>query len=226
MERSQPFVVCLFIVVLLLISLIPAAMARGNDGSSETAELSEPPSAKETKGGDAPVATLTDEVVVTATARREAARKLPFVTTVLDAEVLRDQRQVRTLPEALREVPGVMVQKTSHGQGSPFLRGFTGFRTLFLVDGVRLDTSVMREGPTQYWTTVDAWALERIEVPASWAGAGHEAYQEAGEPEFVSEVMRPMLAQQGDELPVSALPPDGIFPTATTWSQLRCRRLI
>ena len=164
MERPQPFVVRLAIVVLLLISLIPAAMARGSDGSSETTELSEPLSAKETKGGDAPVATLTDEVVVTATARREAARKLPFVTTVLDAEVLRDQRQVRTLPEALREVPGVMVQKTGHGQGSPFLRGFTGFRTLLLIDGVRLDTSVMREGPNQYWTTVDAWALKRIEV--------------------------------------------------------------
>jgi pyruvate-ferredoxin/flavodoxin oxidoreductase len=34
--------------------------------------------------------------------------------------------------------------------------------------------------------------------------------------EFVQEVMRPMLAQQGDKLPVSAFSPDGIFPSATT----------
>ncbi len=59
-------------------------------------------------------------------------------------------------------------------------------------------------------------ALVRIEVPAAWAAAGQEAYLEKDEPEFVSDVMRPMLAQQGDRLPVSALPPDGIFPTATT----------
>ncbi len=59
-------------------------------------------------------------------------------------------------------------------------------------------------------------ALKKIKVPKTWATAGHEAYMEADEPEFVSEVMRPMQAQQGDKLPVSAFSPDGIFPTATT----------
>ncbi len=59
-------------------------------------------------------------------------------------------------------------------------------------------------------------ALKKITVPKSWATAGHEAYLEGDEPEFVRKVMRPMLAQQGDKLPVSAFSPDGIFPTATT----------
>jgi pyruvate-ferredoxin/flavodoxin oxidoreductase len=59
-------------------------------------------------------------------------------------------------------------------------------------------------------------ALKKIEVPETWATAGQEAYLERDEPEFVTKVMRPMLAQQGDKLPVSALSPDGIFPTATT----------
>jgi pyruvate-ferredoxin/flavodoxin oxidoreductase len=59
-------------------------------------------------------------------------------------------------------------------------------------------------------------ALQKIEVPESWATAGHEAYIEKDEPEFVTQVMRPMLAQQGDKLPVSAFSPDGIFPTGTT----------
>ena len=58
--------------------------------------------------------------------------------------------------------------------------------------------------------------LKKIQVPKGWATAGHEAYIEKDEPEFVKDVMRPMLAQQGDKLPVSAMPPDGIFPTATT----------
>ncbi len=59
-------------------------------------------------------------------------------------------------------------------------------------------------------------ALEKIDVPESWATAGQEAYRSEDEPEFVQDVMRPMLAQQGDKLPVSAFSPDGIFPTATT----------
>jgi len=64
-------------------------------------------------------------------------------------------------------------------------------------------------------------ALKKIKVPKSWATAGQDAYLEKDEPDFVKNVMRPMLAQQGDKLPVSALPPDGIFPTATTQYEKR-----
>jgi pyruvate-ferredoxin/flavodoxin oxidoreductase len=59
-------------------------------------------------------------------------------------------------------------------------------------------------------------ALKKIKVPATWARAGQEAYIEKDEPEFVKNVMRPMIAQQGDKLPVSAFSPDGVFPTGTT----------
>jgi pyruvate-ferredoxin/flavodoxin oxidoreductase len=41
------------------------------------------------------------------------------------------------------------------------------------------------------------------------------------EPEFVTNVMRPMLNQQGDALPVSAFSADGVFPTATTQYEKR-----
>ena len=64
-------------------------------------------------------------------------------------------------------------------------------------------------------------ALEKINVPKSWATAGQEKYLDMDEPEFVSDVMRPILAQQGDKLPVSAFSPDGIFPTATTQYEKR-----
>ena len=58
--------------------------------------------------------------------------------------------------------------------------------------------------------------IKKIDVPESWKTAGMEPYLEEDEPEFVRKVMRPMLAQQGDELPVSLFSPDGIFPTGTT----------
>ena len=59
-------------------------------------------------------------------------------------------------------------------------------------------------------------ALDKMDVPDAWDTAGQEAYLNGDEPEIVRKIMRPMLAQQGDALPVSAMPPDGIFPTATT----------
>jgi len=59
-------------------------------------------------------------------------------------------------------------------------------------------------------------ALKKIKVPKAWITAGHEVYSEEKEPEFVKNVMKPMLIQQGDKLPVSAFSPDGIFPTGTT----------
>jgi len=59
-------------------------------------------------------------------------------------------------------------------------------------------------------------ALNKIDVPKAWESTGQEAYAQKDEPDFVKNIMRPMLAQQGDNIPVSALPPDGIFPTDTT----------
>ena len=58
--------------------------------------------------------------------------------------------------------------------------------------------------------------LIEIDYPDSWADATGQARAGKDEPEFVQNVMRPMLEQQGDKLPVSAFTPDGIFPVATT----------
>ena len=61
----------------------------------------------------------------------------------------------------MQAFPGVQVQKTGH-EGSPFLRGFTGQRTVLLVDGIRFDDTVFREGPVQYWNTLDPEAFAEI----------------------------------------------------------------
>jgi pyruvate-ferredoxin/flavodoxin oxidoreductase len=58
--------------------------------------------------------------------------------------------------------------------------------------------------------------LVEIDYPASWADASGQAKDGKEEPDFVQNVMRPMLEQRGDKLPVSAFTPDGIFPVATT----------
>jgi len=105
-----------------------------------------------------------DEIVVTATRTERAAADVPYYSHTLDGETLLHRRQVRTVPEALQGIPGILVQKTGHGQGSPFIRGFTGFRTLFLIDGIRLNNSTFRDGPNQYWNTVDPLTIDRMEI--------------------------------------------------------------
>ena len=60
-----------------------------------------------------------------------------------------------------------------------------------------------------------------VKYPESWATATDAADGDAGLPDFVKNVMMPMLAQQGDKLPVSAFSPDGIFPVGTTCYEKR-----
>lgn len=94
----------------------------------------------------------------------------PYNVDVITREEVQLERQSRTTPEVLKEIPGITVQKTAHGHGSPFIRGFTGFRNVFVIDGIRLNNSVFREGPNQYWNTVDPYLIARMEVlrgPAS-----------------------------------------------------------
>jgi outer membrane receptor protein involved in Fe transport len=83
--------------------------------------------------------------------------------TLLDAQALAEGAP-RTTPEALWETPGVFVQATNRGGGSPIIRGLVGPQVLLLVDGVRLNNSVFRPGPVQYLHLVDAFSLDRIEV--------------------------------------------------------------
>ncbi|MCF8245012.1 MAG: TonB-dependent receptor [Saprospiraceae bacterium] len=79
----------------------------------------------------------------------------------------------RTVPEALSSTPGVFVQKTNHGGGSPFLRGLTGNQTLLLVDGIRLSNATFRYGPNQYLNTVDPYSVSSIEVLKGGGSVGY-----------------------------------------------------
>ncbi|MBX7164909.1 MAG: TonB-dependent receptor [Pirellulales bacterium] len=74
------------------------------------------------------------------------------------------ERQSLDMVRALQTEAGVMVQTTARGQASPFLRGVTGQEIVVLIDGIRMNNSVLRAGPNQYFNTVDPGLVDRIEV--------------------------------------------------------------
>ncbi len=104
-----------------------------------------------------------DPLIITATRIGQEASESTNSTTILDADFIRENTR-RTLPDALQYTPGVLVQKTANGHGSPIIRGFTGRQNLLLVDGVRINNSTLRSGPVQYWNTVDPLSIERFEL--------------------------------------------------------------
>ncbi len=60
-------------------------------------------------------------------------------------------------------------------------------------------------------------ALVPVEVPAEWANAEDTITVDANVPAFVNDILRPVNAQRGDDLPVSAFvgAEDGTFPQGT-----------
>ncbi|MDV8108541.1 pyruvate:ferredoxin (flavodoxin) oxidoreductase [Bacillus sp. BAU-SS-2023] len=57
-------------------------------------------------------------------------------------------------------------------------------------------------------------ALVKVNIPANWADAKDAVKEEVNEPDFVKNIVRPMNAQEGDNLPVSTFNgiEDGTFP--------------
>ena len=64
--------------------------------------------------------------------------------------------------------------------------------------------------------------ITKIDIPAEWANlpcsTDFAVEKHDGDPEFIAKVMRPMVAQTGNDLPVSAFVgyEDGTFPAGTT----------
>jgi outer membrane receptor protein involved in Fe transport len=84
-----------------------------------------------------------------------------------------EERLPRSAPDALRYEPGVYVQQTAHGQGSPYVRGLTGQQTIMLFDGIRLNNSTFRQGPNQYFFTIDSRTIQKLEVLRGSASTRH-----------------------------------------------------
>ena len=108
-------------------------------------------------------------VVTPSRGKGEDTLRVAQAATVVDRGPL-ESRPYTILSQVLKEEPGVLAQQTTASQGSPVLRGFTGQRNLYLVDGVRYNTAAWRDGPSQYLAWLPAADVDHIELvrgPAS-----------------------------------------------------------
>ncbi len=156
--KASPFAVSLFLFFTLTTSSGVAASAETDggtvytDGGTDAGDLEE-----------IPVDDTVYETVV-------VSDKLPIPSlpehragSRITREDIED-RLPRSAPDALRYEPGVFVQQTAHGQGSAFIRGLTGQQTLLMFDGIRLNNSTYRQGPNQYFFTLDSQTIQSIQV--------------------------------------------------------------
>lgn len=78
--------------------------------------------------------------------------------------------QPQTAADLLNLENKVYIQKSQLGGGSPMIRGFATNRILLVVDGVRMNTAIFREGNVQNVLSIDPFTIESTEVifgPAS-----------------------------------------------------------
>ncbi len=143
-----------------------AAVVRAQDSKPPAPAAAEPAGqdSKPADPDDDSTLPRADEIVVTALRHAGEAFDAPASVSVIGEAQLRSGPDARSLPNSLQREPGVLLQKTGPGQSSPHIRGFTGFRTLLMLDGIRINNSTFREGPNQYWGTIDQFAVERLEL--------------------------------------------------------------
>ncbi|GGC81999.1 TonB-dependent receptor plug domain-containing protein [Chelatococcus reniformis] len=105
-----------------------------------------------------------DDIVVSATGIPTDARLIPNSVTVITEQEI-EERQQRTLPDALTVVPGLNVVSTGGpgGQTSVFIRGTNSNHVKVLIDGIEANNPAVSNGAFDFGQLL-TYDLARIEV--------------------------------------------------------------
>lgn len=104
------------------------------------------------------------EEVILSVGRNAVTRKqIAEKVAVIDAQTI-ELQSPSTGADLVGLSPGVRIQKSQGGGGSPIIRGFEANRILMVVDGVRMNNAIYRSGHLQNAITVNPNTVERVEV--------------------------------------------------------------
>ena len=117
-----------------------------------------------------------DEIILSVARSESNVNQIAEKVSVIKSEDL-FLTSPSTGAELLELSPGVRIQKSQGGGGSPVIRGFEANRVLIVVDGVRMNNAIYRSGHLQNSITVDPNNIERAEVifGSSSVGYGSDA---------------------------------------------------
>lgn len=104
-----------------------------------------------------------DEVVLSVSRHKESLSRIAEYVDISQSNQIK-KIAPQTSADLLASLPGIKVQKSQAGGGSPVLRGMEANRILLVVDGVRMNNAIYRSGHLQNSITVSPTTLERTEV--------------------------------------------------------------
>lgn len=109
------------------------------------------------------IAESLDEVILSTSRQKESRKR---VAELVEISKSREIKRIspQTSADLLATIPGIKVQKSQFGGGSPVLRGMEANRVLLVVDGVRMNNAIYRSGHLQNSITVSPAILDRTEV--------------------------------------------------------------
>lgn len=111
-----------------------------------------------------------DELVITANSKfAERTEDVPSQVKVIDTKDI-EFKNPQTSADMLENTGSVFIQKSQMGGGSPIIRGFEANKVLIVIDGVRMNNAIYRNGHLQNVISIDNAVLDRTEVifgPAS-----------------------------------------------------------
>ena len=104
-----------------------------------------------------------DEVVLSVFKRDAKTNRVAERVAVINAkEIIKLSPQ--TSADFLAAIPGIKVQKSQMGGGSPVIRGMESNRVMLVIDGVRMNNAIYRKGHLQNAITVSPNQLDKTEV--------------------------------------------------------------
>ena len=104
-----------------------------------------------------------DEIVLSVFKKAEKTNRIAEQIAVISSKEIQ-KISPQTSADLLAAIPGIKVQKSQFGGGSPVIRGMESNRVLLVVDGVRMNNAIYRKGHLQNSISVAPNMLDKTEV--------------------------------------------------------------